>query len=283
MLQRENIPHRVEGSEIFAYGNRVEEFANLLNGDTRRPMQKGLLNPNEPKSLPMIEMALREICGEARAGERICFSVPAAPPNGDSQLIYHERTVKQILENLGYEATSLNEGLAVVFSELEDSNFTGIGVSFGGGMCNICLSYLGLPALTLSTVRAGDYIDHSASSVTGETPSTVRLHKEHRFSLNGLSSNNIDQALSVYYKDVIETAVSSLAKTLLESRKLPQFEKPVVIAVSGGSTAANGFQEEFERTMKRIELPINVAEVRMAKDRFNTTAKGALMAAMLDS
>ena len=66
----------------------------------------------------------------------------------------------------------------MVYSELKDANFTGIGMSFGGGMCNICLAYLGLPVLTIATTRAGDYIDQSAASVTGETPTTVRLHKE---------------------------------------------------------------------------------------------------------
>ncbi len=283
MLERENIPHRVEKSEILAYGNRVEEFANLLGGDTRRPMRTGLLNPHEPKSLQMMELALREMCGEGSQGQKVCFSIPAAPAGNESDLIYHERTIKQILENLGYQAISLNEGLAVIFAELEEANFTGLGISFGGGMCNVCVSYLGLPALAFSTVRAGDYIDRSASSVTGETPSTVRLYKEQKFSLNGLSSQSIDQALSIYYKDVIETAVSGIGKALSETKKLPKFDRPVRIAVSGGSTAASGFREEFEEAIGKLELPIEIAEVRVAKDCFNTTARGTLMAAMLDA
>ena len=58
MLARENILHQVEGAHIFAYGNRSDEFAKYLNGDTRRPMQSGLLNPAEPKNLEMIELLL---------------------------------------------------------------------------------------------------------------------------------------------------------------------------------------------------------------------------------
>ena len=38
MLRREGILFSVEGSTILAYGNRVEEFANILNGETRRPI-----------------------------------------------------------------------------------------------------------------------------------------------------------------------------------------------------------------------------------------------------
>ena len=45
MLARENILQQVEGAHIYAYGNRADEFAKFLDGDTRRPMQSGLLNP----------------------------------------------------------------------------------------------------------------------------------------------------------------------------------------------------------------------------------------------
>ena len=178
MLARENILHQVEGAHIYAYGNRADEFAKFLDGDTRRPMQSGLLNPAEPKNLQMIELLLGRLCGKASEGEKLCLSIPSAPPEHGSDLIFHERSVQGIFEKLGYQAQSVNEGLAIVYSELKDANFTGIGMSFGGGMCNICLAYLGLPVLTVATTRAGDYIDHSAASVTGETPTTVRLHKE---------------------------------------------------------------------------------------------------------
>ena len=192
MLARENILHQVEAGHIFAYGNRADEFAKFLNGDTRRPMRSGLLNPTEPKNLEMIELLIGRLCGKAARGEKLCLSVPSAPPGDGSDLIFHERSVQGIFEKLGYQAQSVNEGLAIVFSELKDANFTGIGMSFGGGMCNICLAYLGLPVFTIATTRAGDYIDQSASSVTGETPTTIRLHKE-----NGLA---IDDATGARHR-----------------------------------------------------------------------------------
>jgi len=282
MLQREKILHSVENNEILAYGNRVDQFANLLNGDTRRPMQTGLLNPNEPKSLQMIELALTEMCGKAEDGAKVCFSAPSAPPTNENDLIYHERTVTQVLEQLGYQVKSLNEGLAVIYAELEKENFTGIGISFGGGMCNVCIAYLGLPALSFSTVRAGDYIDQSAASVSGETITTVRLHKEAGFSLNGLVSNSVDQALGVYYADVVNEAVGGLSRALGSTKKLPRLDKAVPVVVSGGTSLAGSFGDELEKALRGAELPIDISEVRMVDDPLNTTAKGALMAALLD-
>lgn len=282
MLQREGIMNRVEGPEILAYGNRVEEFANLLDGDTRRPMQYGLLNADEPKSLQMMETALSGICGPASDGERICFSVPAAPQERSSDLTFHERTVKQILEKLGYQAQSLNEGLAIVYAEMEASNYTGIGMSFGGGMCNVAVAYLGLPVLTFATTRSGDYIDQSAASVSGQTSTTVRLHKEDKFALNGLSSNSLDQALGVYYQDVVNAAVDELERQLAETKKLPKMDKPVPLAVSGGTATPKGFADALEKTLRDRTLPMEISEVRLVDDALNTTAKGCLISAMLE-
>jgi hypothetical protein len=285
MLGNEGILNAVEGEHIYAYGNRSDEFAKFLNGDTRRPMQSGLLNPSEPKNLQMIELLITQLCGKAGKGDKICFSVPSAPADRKADVIYHERSVQAIFERLGYQAQSVNEGLAIVYAELKDANFTGIGMSFGGGMCNICLAYLGLPVLSLATTRAGDYIDHSVASVTGETPTTVRLHKEDTedggYKLNG-GDGAIDRALSVYYADVIETAVKALETAMAETKKLPRFTGAIPIVCAGGTSAPKGFLPALKSAVDGAELPVAISGVTLAKDPLNATAKGALVAAMLN-
>ncbi|MBV9521543.1 MAG: hypothetical protein JO010_02045 [Alphaproteobacteria bacterium] len=281
MLASENILHKIEGQHIYAYGNRTDEFAKFLNGDARRPMQSGVLNPSEPKNLQMIELLIEQLCGKAGKGEKVCFSIPSAPSERKSDLIFHERSVLGIFDRLGYKVQSVNEGLAIVYAELKEANFTGIDMSFGGGMCNLCLAYLGMPVFTLATTRAGDYIDQSAASVTGETPTTVRLHKENGFRING-GGNGIDHALSIYYADVIETAVKALEGALAETKKLPKFAGPVPIVCAGGTSLAKGFATELKTALESADLPIQISEIHVPKDPLNTTAKGALVAAMLN-
>jgi hypothetical protein len=282
MLQSEGILHSIEGSHIYAYGNRTDEFAKFLQGDARRPMQSGLLNPGEPKNLQIINMIVEQLAGRAVRGEKVCFSIPSAPAERKSDLIFHERSIGNIFEKLGYKVQSVNEGLAVVYAELKDANFTGIGMSFGGGMCNICLAYLGMPVFTLATTRAGDYIDHSAASVTGETPTTVRLHKENGFRIDLSGGGSIDHALSIYYLDVIETAVKALAEALSETKKLPKLAGPVPIVCAGGTSIARNFASELKKAIEAAELPIAISEIVCPKEPLNTTAKGALVAAMLN-
>ena len=135
VLQREDVPHVVDGSHIVVHGNESERFANLLRTETRRPMDKGFLNPQEPDSLERISHIIEALCGRTTEKQLVYFSVPAAPLGGEDSLTYHETTLKQVLQDLGYRAKSINEGLSVVYAELPDSNYTGIGVSCGGGLC----------------------------------------------------------------------------------------------------------------------------------------------------
>ena len=158
MLNDEGIYHRVDSKEILAFGNRVDEFANMLGGDTRRPMQTGLLNAGEPKSKAMMALALEEMCGKARKNAKICFSVPSAPPESDSELIFHEHVIKEVLEGLGYRAEAVNEGMAIIYAELAENDLTGIGMSFGGGLCNVSVAYSrSAGALVLHDSRRGLY------------------------------------------------------------------------------------------------------------------------------
>ena len=282
MLEKKGIPHRIDGDVCYTFGNGSEQFANMVDGDSRRPMDSGLLNPEEPKSLEMIEEALTKMCGKAESGDKICFSVPAAPAERATDLTFHQNTIRQMLEGLGYKVMSLNEGLAVVFAELEDDGFTGVGVSFGGGMCNVSIAYLGMQALSFCTTRAGDYIDRSTASVTSETPTSVRLYKEHGFTLNGLSQNSLDQALAVYYGDMIRGMTERLEQEVSQTKKLPRFDEGIPVAVSGGSVQARGFKKELDKAFKNIKLPFEISEIRLAEDPFNSTAKGALMAATIE-
>jgi hypothetical protein len=282
MLGSEGILHTVDEKHLYVYGNRADEFAKFLDGEERRPMARGLLNPNEPKNLEMIELLITHLCGEAREGEKICFSIPTAPSDRKSDLVFHERSVLNIFQELGYTAQSVNEGLAIVYSELRDTNFTGIGMSFGGGMCNICLSYLGLPVFTVATTLSGDYIDQSAASVTGETQTTARLHKEQSFRVDSNEGNALDHALSIYYSDVIETAVKALQGAMAETKKLPRFTSPIPLVCAGGTAMARGFLSELENALRNADLPVKFSKAYLAKDVLNTTAKGALVAAMLN-
>src|SRR5689334_20583039 len=119
VLTKENVPHSVEGGEMVVYGNESERFAAMLNTEIRRPMTRGVLNPGEPDSVKLIREITQSLTGKAaQKGQKVYFSVPAMPLGSAETATYHEATLGQVLNELGYEAHPINEGLATVYAEM---------------------------------------------------------------------------------------------------------------------------------------------------------------------
>jgi hypothetical protein len=281
LLQREGILHEVQGAEIVVTGNDAEKFAEVFHVETRRPMRKGVINPDEPHSLAVLRHIISKLVGTAAVeGQKIYFSVPAGVEGEESGIAYHEASIHQLLKELGYAPTSIVEGLAVVFGELSECNYSGIGISCGSGLCNVCLAVLSVPVISFSVAKAGDFIDAQAALVTGEMATRLRVQKEQSFQLNGLNGERVQNALTVYYREVIHNLIETLRQHISAARRLPKLEQSVPLVLSGGTAMPNGFLESFVTALRASEFPLRLSEVRLSADPLNSTARGALMAAL---
>ena len=280
LLTAQNVLHEVHNGEIVVAGNDAEKFAEVFHVETRRPMVDGMLNPREPHSLIVIRRIVSHLLGKPAAeSQRLFFSVPAPDPVNVGNLAYHERSCQEMLAELGYQARSISEGLAVVFAELESSNYTGIGISCGSGMCNVCLAVLSVPVISFSLPKAGDFIDSRAAGATGEVSHRIRVRKERSFSLNGFGGDLVQNALTVYYEEVVYSLLEALRDNLSAAQRLPRLEQPVPMVLSGGTVLPRGFFDFFRKALAKCELPVKLSEVRVSAEPLYSTARGALMAA----
>jgi hypothetical protein len=283
ILGQNDISYYREGDELVIYGTATEKFANMFNANVRRPMSDGILNPREKWAMPVLETIIQGLIPKARTqGEMLAFSVPAAAEGKEAELTYHEATLRRYFESLGYKAMAINEGLAVIFSELEDNNFTGIGISCGGGMCNGTLAFLSIPTIMFSITKGGDYIDRTVGAVVNEHDTRVKVIKEEGLDLSRAPKDKFEKALHIYYEDLVDSLTEALRVSVSRAEKLPKSDKALPIVLSGGTAKPKGFREMFERSLKTRSLPFAVSGVRMAADPFTATARGALIAAMYE-
>ena len=168
MLTKLKVPYVMHNGKLVVIGEAAFELANVFGKETRRPMSDGLISPAESDALPMMKLIISKILGEPRtAGEPCYFCVPAPSLDVDNNVVYHQGLFESMINKMGYRAKALNEAHAVVFSELADQDFTGIGLSFGGGMVNACITYKSIPCLSFSVARGGDWIDKNVANVLG--------------------------------------------------------------------------------------------------------------------
>lgn len=266
---------------FYILGYSAQNFANMFNTNTRRTMEKGLLCAKEDEGVNVLQALINTLIKKSKKqGEIICFSMPGEPLDSPNSVIYHESIINMYLTSLGYNPVSINEGLATVMSELANDNFTGIGISMGGGMCNICLSYLSVPVITYSIQKGGDYIDNMVGVSVGEPATTVKVVKEGGFDLSKPPKDRVETALGIYYEDLVHSLLQSLEDVLISTDKIPKISKAIPLVLSGGTVLPTGFKTLFEKTMDTVELPIAISEVRIAQDPLNTTAKGAMVLAL---
>lgn len=267
--------------QFYILGFSAENFANMFNTNTRRTMEKGLLSAKEEQSINVIQAIIDTLITKPdKSNEIVCFSLPGEPVDGLNSVIYHESIMKMYLNSLGYRPLSINEGLATVMAELSNDNFTGFGICMGGGMCNVCLSYLSVPVITFSLQKGGDYIDFMVGASVGEPATKIKTIKEGSLNLARAPQDRVETALDIYYVDLVSTLLNTVEKVIKSSDKIPKISKPIPIVLSGGTVLPKGFRELFEKGLKKVDMPVEISDVRIASDPLNTTAKGALVMAL---
>ncbi|HLL13505.1 MAG TPA: cell division protein FtsA [Pyrinomonadaceae bacterium] len=285
VLKHKNMVYERNCKNLYVYGNDSNFFASFLNVDARRPMRDGLLNAQEEMSNHIMQLIIQRLVPRGRGKEMLYFSVPGKGEGVNGKLVYHEAMLRNFLQTLGYNARSINEGQAVVFSELQEENFTGIGISFGGGMCNVSVSFMSMPMITFSIPKGGDYIDRNVTEVLGEANTTkVRIEKEESLDLSRQPKGDLERALHIYYEDVMQTLIERLRAEFRASSQLPKIDRPMPIVLAGGTAKPAGFLHKFEAMLRSGgEFPIEISDVRMAKDPLTATANGCYIAALSET
>ena len=271
MLDNSKVLYTHKGNSLNVLGEDAFKFSNVFNKHIRRPMKQGIISPEEKESIAMIRVIIERVLGAPeKKDETLYISVPANPVDNQLNVLYHSKTVEALAKQLGYNTYLIDEGLSVVYSELSESNFTGIGVSIGAGMTNVTVAYMATPIVSFSIARGGDWIDEQVSIATGMAKERITAIKETDFAIGSqYEIGSVQGALAVYYDALLTYVLQHLKRKLSETAP-PDAEFQVAIA--GGSTRAKGFVDMFEKRLSEADLPIRISSVR--KTRFISPSSG---------
>jgi len=280
ILQESGVQYVEYNNKTFVLGTNAFELANVFNRECQRPMKDGLISHDEAESVPVIELLIHSLIGDGKEGDICCFSIPAKAIDSDKEVFYHEGLFKQLISNQGYNPITINEAFAVILSELSEDKYTGIAISFGAGLTNVSVSYMGTECVSFSVNRGGDWIDKQVSTILGIPASRVAGEKENEEIDLCRPSGQFEVALSLTYKALIDYVVNLIAERLVKSKKVPYFKEPINIICSGGTSLAKGFIELFNDKFKKEDFPIKIKEIKLAQNPLYAVAKGCLLSAL---
>lgn len=271
--------------KLLVIGDEALQTANMFNREARRPMSGGVIAAGEIDAQSVIGLMMKSILGSPFSqGEKCCYSVPApAVDVQGSDITYHEKVLGKILSELGYSPEPVNESLAIVVSECAKTNFSGLGISYGSGMTNVCLSYNAMSALEFSLGRGGDWIDNGAARAVGSTAGKICSIKESGIDILAPSGREAE-AISMYIENLIDYTISSVTSHFTKVRGEIMVPNPIPIVVSGGTSMAKGFMDKFRSRFEahKGKFPIEISEIRHAQDPMTAVASGLLVLAQMD-
>lgn len=287
MLKLSNTSFVEIDKRLVVVGDEALETANLLNKDVRRPMAGGVISAGELDAQQIIALIMKKVLGDPLVpGERCCYSVPAAAVDvSGSDIAYHSMILGKILRELGYDPEPTNEALAIIFSECVKENFSGIAISFGSGMVNVCLAYNAMSALEFALGRSGDWVDAGAAKAVGTTAARICSIKE---SGVDITKPNIEsresEAIALYLTNLIDYTITEIIRNFARKRGDIYISKPLPIIISGGTSLATGFVNKFRERfdVHRAKFPVQISEIRAAADPMNAVAQGLLLLSQSD-
>jgi len=283
-LRLSKVDYVEQGDALIVIGDSALNMANLFKREARRPLSRGVIAAGELDAQAILSLLVEHVLGKPVVDKEHCFySVPAAPIDDENQdIIYHTEVFRKIVSEHGYTPHPMNEAMAIVYSQCAEENFSGLGVSFGSGMCNIALAYQTMMGMDFSVARGGDWVDAHAAKVVGSTSSRICAIKEKGVDI-GNPQGREGQAIALYIRALIKYCLENISiqfKKVQSSLDLPE---PIPFVVSGGTSKADGFmdvfKEEFE-DIRRKGFPIEISEVRTAKNPMTAVAEGLLVLAM---
>jgi hypothetical protein len=295
MLKRQSIPFVEKAGNVHIVGQHAFNYAQIFSTtQLRRPMSQGLLNPQERDALPVLNAIIGELLGGVVDDNSICvYCVPAKPIDQAREVSYHEDVLNQIIESYGFQAKKIEESIALAYEGLVENELTGIAISMGAGMCNICVMYQGMSSLSFSVARGGDWIDENVAADCGCSIAKVTAVKESSRQLDltksatsdiyqeGTEEYNIINAIRSYYGALINYLLTNLKVQFESVDQVPNFPAPIPLVFGGGTSLVKGFLNIVNEQFDQETFPIQVSEIKIVEDAHTAVARGCLSEAQI--
>ena len=273
----------VPSKQLFVIGDSAFSLANLFKREVRRPLSKGVITPGELDAQRILGVLIANVLDEPKHQNEHCYySVPAIPVDIDDQdIVYHTEIFRRILHEQGYTPHPMNEAMAIIYSQCASTEFSGLSVSFGSGMCNIALSYQAVLGMSFAVARGGDWIDTHSAKAVGSAPARICALKEKGVDIVKPVGREAE-ALALYYRSLIRYCLDNIAVQFKKVRGQLDLQDPIPFIVSGGTSKAQGFLDVFKQEFNEVKkkgFPIQVSDVVAAKDPLTAVAEGLLVLA----
>lgn len=163
MMKNAGVPLIEREKQAYALGEAAVNMAYTMSGlELKRPMTSGCVNPKEKDAFQILSIMLHSLIGEVEKDKEILYyCVPSNAINEETDAEYHGKILDAIFRayksEKGYtvDPRPINEALALVYAELGNKAYTGVGVSC---LCPGTKIYTEKGLTNIEDVKVGDKV-----------------------------------------------------------------------------------------------------------------------------
>jgi len=280
-------------NDFIALGKKAEELSYAFNKTLERPMIDGVISGKTEEAMQIMAIIIRAIVGKLNDDATLYYCIPANAINQDTNIAFHDKVMKMMIDDFEgsskINSYSINEARAIVISEVDDK--TGIGISFGAGMVNVCYCLYGIEIFAFSIVGSGDRIDIESAVRFGydpkdpegsykETPTSICKRKE-KMSLTECTDDAVGKTIWINYGIMIESVIKAIIEGFKKHEEKARIDKPISIVIAGGTSSPEGFDDYVKEVIIKTDVPFEIGEIRRAEKPLYTVSEGCLTAAQM--
>ena len=261
----------------YVVGDEAVEYAETA-GVTPEPLFEDGVLVETAYARPALESVLESALGNAM-GNRLCYTTPASVLDATVPSGVHRETVGDVFESLGFDATPVSSGYAVVTDQLHEENFTGLGIAVERDVTSVALVYYGVPVVAFSLAKGTGWVVDRAASRTGHANEGIESRLE-SFTLDpGSSPDDIESAIAHGFDELTNELIEAIDREITAASIEQTVSLPVVLA---GDGAIEGYEFLLGGRFDAADLPFSIRGVRLADEPAESGVRGALVAAQED-
>lgn len=282
MLTQLGVPYVLHQKRLFVLGNAPEHLRYLTGAKAERAVPGGVLSPKDQDAISITRFLFERLLGApVTDGEPIVYSVPSPPSDWQFDGELHEGIVSGMLRKRGFVPRPITESGAVVYSEMADSGFTGVALSFGHSRVDACVARSAEPISSLSVDRGAGWVDSSVARIMGTTLLKATEARRKDFDLSRPRSR-LQQAAAHYYRLLVRYTITNLRQALDLQKDRGGIDSEVPVVLAGGASLPDGFVDLCARELEALGFPLGIADVRRARAPRTSVARGCLLSAVAE-
>ncbi len=271
LLEQSGVRFATCGNDLVLFGQPAIEWADILNLPVISLLPDGRVPQSDPVARQILALMVDAVLPPAeQIGDVCCLTVPGGHDISRHNLPYDVRFFQQLVALRGYEPKLMTAGLAVVLAELSAASFSGIGISFGAGSCQVGVVHCGRE---LANFYFDEYLVDQSLERSDTNPAS-----------EGAESNPNRTAARDHLLVRALTETLTATRDELERRDVSRWmSQPTHIVCTGRPTAEAGFLDLLIQVWTSLEWPMKVGSLQIADDAVYSIARGCLIQSRLEN